>query len=78
MICKDCPAGKKIMRNGHRCVRCIVYGMILKEDHECDREGWKNYEPDDQSDDGEGNAEIPENSGGAAGGMPELLPEPEA
>ena len=67
MICRVCPAGKKILRNGHRCVRCIVYGMILQEEHRCDREGWKDYvRLDDHSEDGEGNAEIQENGSGAA------------
>ena len=26
---------------------CIQYGMILLEDHECDREGWRGYERDE-------------------------------
>lgn len=78
MICKDCPAGKKIIRNDHRCVRCIVYGMILKASHKCDREGWKGYEPENQSDDGGGEAEIQSDRGGAAGGVPGLLSGSEA
>lgn len=48
MKCKDCPAGKKITRRSHGCVECIPYGMILLEDHECEREGWKDYVVDDR------------------------------
>ena len=67
MRCKYCPAGKKILRNDHRCVKCIVYGMILKEEHECFREGWRDYVPvEDHGEDGGGEAEIPEDGGGAA------------
>ena len=75
MTCRDCPAGKRTMRNGHRCVHCLLYGMILKEEHECDREGWKEYDRHkDHSTDSEGTAEIPENSRCAAGQVPVVLP----
>ena len=50
MKCKDCPAGKKFTRRSHGCVECIQYGMILLEDHECEREGWKEYEHTEQDD----------------------------
>jgi len=59
MKCKDCPAGKKITRRSRGCVECIQYGMILLEDHECTREGWKEYErDDDQRGEGEAETEI--------------------
>ena len=75
MICRDCPAGVRVMRNGHKCVHCILYGMILKEDHECQREGWKEYgRIKDHGENGEGQAEIQENSRGAAGAVPGILP----
>lgn len=48
MICRECPAGRRIMRNEHQCVKCIPYGMILKEDHKCEREGWRAYERDER------------------------------
>ena len=74
MRCKYCPAGKKQMRNGHRCVMCLLYGMVLKEDHECFREGWRDYDRHaDHSENGKGTAEIQENSRGAAGSMPVVL-----
>ena len=67
MICRNCPAAKRTLRNGHRCVMCIVYGMILQEEHRCDREGWKDYEPvTDHGEDGEDGTGIPEDGGGAA------------
>lgn len=71
MICRECPAGRRIMRNEHRCVKCIPYGMILKEDHKCEREGWRAYERDEH--DGEivqGEAEIQEDGGVAAYAVP--------
>ena len=59
MICKDCPAGKRFTRRGHGCVECIQYGMILVEDHECEREGRKEYErKDDQRGEGKDETEI--------------------
>ena len=44
MRCMDCPAGKRITSLR---IECILYGMILLEDHECTREGWKTYERDE-------------------------------
>lgn len=67
MICGVCPAGKRITRNEHGCVRCIVYGMVLKEDHECTREGWKNYDWDqNHRQERETETELPEDGGGFA------------
>ena len=71
MKCKDCPAGKKFTRRGHGCVECIQYGMILVEDHECEREGWKEYERnDDQRGEGEAEAEIWDDGFGTAEAVP--------
>ena len=77
MRCRDCPAGRKIRRNDHKCVVCIPYGMILKEDHECQREGWKDFERDEdhRAERGEETG-LPEDGGGAAGEVPGVLPEP--
>ena len=58
MICRECPAGRRILRTGHRCVICIPYGMILKEDHECRREGWKEYGPGDHGEGIKGETEL--------------------
>ena len=74
MICAECPAGRKILRNDHRCVVCIPYGMILKENHECRREGWKEYERDqDHGERERGETELQEDSRGSAGEMPGVL-----
>ena len=77
MICRFCPAGKRILRNDHRCVVCIPYGMILKEDHVCTREGWKDYAgiTDHREEFGESTG-LQEDSGGTAGEMPGVLSEP--
>ena len=78
MICRVCPAGKRITRNDHRCVICIPYGMILKEDHECQREGWRDFERDeDHREECGEKAGLPEDGGGAAGEVPGFLSGPE-
>jgi hypothetical protein len=67
MKCKDCAEGKRHTRNGHGCVQCILYGMILLEDHECTRKGAKRRERDeDQRDEGEDETEIQRDGCGAA------------
>ena len=74
MICRNCPAAKRTLRNGHRCVMCIVYGMILKEDHNCDREGWEDYvRLYDLNGDGEEEAGLQVNSNGTAPEVPGFL-----
>ena len=74
MRCKNCPAGKKQLRNGHRCVKCLLYGMVLKEEHECDREGWKDYDRhEDHGENGERAAEIQKDSSGAASEVPGII-----
>ena len=74
MNCGQCPEGRKINRNDHRCVVCIKYGMILKEEHECQRERRKEYVRDeDHGERGEGKTEIQKDSSGAAGAVPGIL-----
>ena len=77
MKCKSCQAGKRIRRNEHRCVLCIPYGMILKEDHECEREGWKHYDRTDGDREvfGEG-TELQEDGSDDADGLPGVLSKP--
>ena len=78
MICKVCPAARRTRRNGHRCVICQIYGIIVLESHECTREGWKDYDRnDDHGQDGGGETEIQEDSGGAAAEVPGILSESE-
>ena len=45
MICKACPAGRRYMSGS---IYCMEYGMILNEDHECNREGWRDFERDER------------------------------
>lgn len=47
MICRDCPAGRKVIRRDEECVMCIQYGIIIRNDHQCERGGWKEYEGND-------------------------------
>lgn len=74
MICRDCPAAKRITAAR---IECIQYGMILRWDHECDREGWKEYERyiRDCEVIGEG-AGLHDAGGGAAEAVPGVLPGP--
>ena len=44
MKCKNCPAGRRTIRNEHRCVNCLLYGIVMKEDHECTRDGWRDFD----------------------------------
>ena len=75
MICRFCPVGKRIRRSGQRWVRCILYGIVVKEDHECTREGWKDVERDEKHGaEFGGEAELPEDGGDVAEFMPGILP----
>ena len=77
MICRDCPAGRRITRNDHRCVVCIPYGMILKEDHECQREGWRDFERDEDHRAERGQETgLQEDGGGAPGEVREFYQDP--
>ena len=67
MKCSECRHGRRMIRNGHLCVECVLYGIILKADHECDRKGAERRERDeDLSQDGGGEARLQEDRGGAA------------
>lgn len=64
MKCRDCAEGKPIGGNG---ILCIQYGIIIGADHECTLKGGRLRERDaDHGEDGGGEAELSENSGGAA------------
>lgn len=69
MRCMDCPAGKRITAER---IMCIEYGMVLLETHECEREGWKEYEQDDRGE-GEDETEVQRDGGEAAGSGESLL-----
>ena len=75
MRCGECPAGKRISRNGHRCVYCLLYGIIVRESHECTRDDWKRYKrPDDDDKSIGAETEIQEDGCGPAGAVPGVLP----
>ena len=65
MRCKDCHQARRFADGA---AFCVIYGMIINEEHECTREGWKIHdEDDDQRGEGDDEAEIRRGSGGAAG-----------
>lgn len=43
MKCKQCPEGRRFARGS---VECLLYGFIIREDHEGTREGCKRHERD--------------------------------
>lgn len=72
MICRDCPAGRRFTAG---CVMCIQYGMIIRENHECEREGWKEYEGnDDHRSEVQGKAKIYDIREKIAGAGARVLP----
>lgn len=77
MICRFCPAGRRVNRNGHRCVFCRLYGIVVLEGHECTREGWKDYERNygHAADIGE-ETELPEDGGRIVEIVPGILSGP--
>ena len=74
MKCKYCPAGRRTIRNEHRCVNCLLYGIVMKEDHECTREGWRDYDRYiGQGGEMHGETEVHENGGGTVIPLPGVL-----
>ena len=74
MRCRDCPEGRRFAKGS---VECILYGMIIREEHECTLEGGKRHDRDeDHGESGEGKAEIQKDGSGTAGAVPGILPEP--
>lgn len=64
MICKNCPEGRRFAEGS---VYCILYGMIIREEHECKLEGGKRHDrADDHGEGGEGSTEIQKDGCGAA------------
>ena len=55
-------------------MKCIQYGMILKADHECEKEGWKEYDGgEDQGGEVFGETELFSAAGEDSGEVPGLL-----
>ena len=56
MKCKNCPEGKHYMSGS---AYCVLYGMIIRDEHECTREGGRRHERDaDNSEEQRTGAEI--------------------
>jgi len=74
MKCKNCPEGRRFARGS---VNCILYGMIIRENHECIRKGGKQHEGTaaaaDHGDDGEHSAELWDDGWAAVDGVQGLL-----
>ena len=74
MKCKDCRHGKRMTRRGQGCVDCLLYGMILLEDHECERKGCEPRDGDDDQREENGNeTEVSDHGGGAFETVPGVL-----
>ena len=73
MKCKDCRHGKRFAAGA---VNCIRYGMIIREDHECERGGFEQREDNNGDGRGEGadETEVQRDNRGAPGEMPDVLP----
>ena len=71
MTCGKCPEGRRFAAGS---VYCLLYGMIIRETHKCTRDGGNRHESDgDHSTDGEREAELQEDSCGAAECVPVVL-----
>ena len=44
MICRNCPEGRRFAAGSRE---CLLYGIIIREDHECTREGGKRHDRDE-------------------------------
>lgn len=71
MICKNCPVGRRYAAGS---IYCLLYGMIIRDDHECTREGGKRHERY-EGDPGEERKEtgLQEDGWDAADSLPGLL-----
>ena len=45
MKCKNCPGGRRYAKGS---VNCLQYGMIIREDHEGEREYCKEHEGEER------------------------------
>lgn len=59
MKCKDCAEGKKYAEGS---VLCIQYGIIIRADHDCIREGGRRREDADDQREGGGETELQDDS----------------
>ena len=72
MKCRRCPEGRRFAEGS---IYCTLYGMVIREEHEGTREGCLAHEGDpDLLRDSEDGTEIQDKRGGAADGLPGVLP----
>ena len=72
MKCRECARGKRFAEGS---VYCILYGMIIREGHECERAGFlqRGRDEDHGPEDGDETG-IRQDGGGDPGGVPGILP----
>lgn len=64
MKCKNCPEGRRFAAGS---VNCILYGMIIRDEHECTLEGGKRHDrAADHGAESEDAAELQEERRGTA------------
>ena len=66
MTCGRCPEGRRFATGS---TFCVLYGIIIRDTHECTREGGRRHDSDGTDDHGEGQreeAELQKDGSGAA------------
>lgn len=65
MKCRNCPEGRRFAEGS---TYCVLYGMIIRDEHECKREGGRRHDGTDadHGQDGGDKAELQKNGCGAA------------
>lgn len=64
MKCKECPEGRRFAKGR---TYCVLYGMIIRDEHECTREGGRRHDGDgDHGAEGADGTEIQGDSCGVA------------
>ena len=64
MKCRECAEGRRFSEGG---VWCVQYGIIIREDHECTREGGRRREDGDGDPGGEMQGETEDQPGDGEG-----------
>ena len=73
MICKNCYEGRKFAEGS---ILCLLYGIIIREDHEGTRKGCEEVgEAADNMRDGQREAELSEDEWDAIDSLPGVFPE---
>lgn len=72
MKCRDCAEGRKFSAGS---VYCVMYGIIIREGHECTRKGGKpNDKAAEDPGDHRGDSTNADETGGGRRGSAETLP----